>query len=192
MLVVSAAGVQSAGKSTLLNTLFGVNMETSVGCCTRGVNIAIVPSEGDWKVKSDYVMVMDTEGLCNPNLKHFGEWYKRHNNWLASISMLAPNVCCILSNNEDDTLVRDVIAIPMLCYHDARHKLTRAGFNKRNVFFVYNRVNPVDAEKHLNKNRESMIETLKSHMNLAKTLRESGMFGFGELELMIIPNTHTP
>ena len=66
VLVISVAGVQSSGKSTLLNTIFGINLETSVGCCTRGVNMALVPSQGEWQAKSDYILVIDTEGLCNP------------------------------------------------------------------------------------------------------------------------------
>ena len=49
-------------------------MDTSVGCCTRGVNLALVPSQGDWSAKCDYVLIMDTEGICNPNFKE-EPWY---------------------------------------------------------------------------------------------------------------------
>ena len=116
-------------------------METSVGCCTRGVNLALVPSQGEWKAKSDYILIMDTEGICNPNFKE-ELWYDRHNNWLATLSILGTDVCCLLSNNEDDTILRDVLPSAMLAHHKAEDTLTNAGFNKRHIFFVYNRLNP--------------------------------------------------
>ena len=113
-------------------------MDTSVGCCTRGVNLALVPSQGDWNAKSDYILIMDTEGICNPNFKE-EPWYDHHNNWLATLAILGPDVCCLLSNNEDDTLVRNVLPFAMLCHHNAKGTLATAGLNKRQVFFVYNR-----------------------------------------------------
>jgi predicted GTPase len=39
-------GVQSSGKSTLLNTMFGIQMRTSVGQCTRGVNMQLLAVDG--------------------------------------------------------------------------------------------------------------------------------------------------
>ena len=119
VLVISVAGVQSSGKSTLLNTIFGINLETSIGCCTRGVNMALVPSQGEWQAKSDYILVIDTEGLCNPVFTE-EKWYDRHNNWLATLAILSPDVCCLLSNNEDDTIVRTVLPFAMLCHHNAK------------------------------------------------------------------------
>jgi len=87
VIVHSVAGVQSSGKSTLLNTLYGTSMETSVGACTRGINIALIPSEGKWKAKCDFILVMDTEGICNPNF--MGEkWYDFHNNWTAYLVLM--------------------------------------------------------------------------------------------------------
>ncbi len=35
--VLSIAGVQSSGKSTLHNAMFGIRLKTSVARCTRGV-----------------------------------------------------------------------------------------------------------------------------------------------------------
>jgi hypothetical protein len=44
--VLSVMGVQSSGKSTLLNTMFGIQMRTSVGQCTRGVNMQLLAVDG--------------------------------------------------------------------------------------------------------------------------------------------------
>ena len=62
--VLSIMGVQSSGKSTLLNIMFGIQMKTSVGQCTRGVNIQLIPvSERD---EYDYILLLDTEGTRAP------------------------------------------------------------------------------------------------------------------------------
>ena len=41
-LIVSVLGVQSSGKSTLLNSMFGVQFPVSVGRCTRGVYAQLI------------------------------------------------------------------------------------------------------------------------------------------------------
>ena len=98
VLVVSVAGVQSTGKSTLINTMFGCRLRTHMGCCTRGVNMVLVPSTG-WRTCSgdaaDYIILLDTEGICNPIFQH-ETWYKWHNNRLATFAVLAADVCILL------------------------------------------------------------------------------------------------
>ena len=147
-------------------------METSMGGCTRGINIALVPSEGNWEAQCDYVMLMDTEGLCNPN---FAEepWYNHHNNWLAALSILGPDVCCLLSNNEDDTLVRTVLPFAMLSHHNAEDTLAKAGFDERRLFFVYNKVDPSQANDCLKDNRLSMMKTLEEKKKEIKEIKSS-------------------
>lgn len=165
--MTSIAGVQSCGKSTLLNTIFGVNMETSAGCCTRGINLALVRSEG-WNAHFDYVMIMDTEGLCNPNFQQEG-WYDYHNNWLATVATLAANTCLLMSNNEDDTLVRKVLPFAMLSHFNAADTLEKFGFGQRHLFFIYNRTNPEDAERALFQNRftlQKMVEEKREELKI--------------------------
>jgi len=58
--VLSILGVQSSGKSTLLNIMFGVRFRSSAGQCTRGVNIQLI--EVADRTEYDYVLLLDTEG----------------------------------------------------------------------------------------------------------------------------------
>jgi hypothetical protein len=58
--VLSILGVQSSGKSTLLNIMFGVRFRSSAGQCTRGVNIQLIKVED--RNEYDYILLMDTEG----------------------------------------------------------------------------------------------------------------------------------
>ncbi|CAG2247146.1 unnamed protein product [Mytilus edulis] len=66
LLALSILGVQSSGKSTLLNTMFGVQFAVSAGRCTRGVFMQLVKVE-KCSVPVDYIVVFDTEGLRAPN-----------------------------------------------------------------------------------------------------------------------------
>ena len=64
---VSVLGAQSSGKSTLLNTLFGLNFPVSSGRCTRGAYMQLVKVDTSIKemLDCDYFAVIDSEGLMS-------------------------------------------------------------------------------------------------------------------------------
>ncbi|XP_071818405.1 uncharacterized protein [Apostichopus japonicus] len=66
--VISVIGIQSSGKSTLLNSMFGVRFAVSAGRCTRGVFMQLLPIADSLKeeIGRDYIVVIDTEGLKAP------------------------------------------------------------------------------------------------------------------------------
>lgn len=63
---LSVLGVQSSGKSTLLNTMFGLELPVSSGRCTKGVFLYLLPVHRT-DLTFDYVMIFDTEGLSSPD-----------------------------------------------------------------------------------------------------------------------------
>ena len=65
MLVVSVLGVQSSGKSTLLNSMFGVDFCVGAGRCTKGVYAQLLPvqREGGDGFSFEYILLLDTEGI---------------------------------------------------------------------------------------------------------------------------------
>ena len=65
--VISVLGIQSTGKSTLLNTMFGLQFNVSAGRCTRGAFIQLLPVNSN-ELACDYVLIIDTEGLRAPEL----------------------------------------------------------------------------------------------------------------------------
>ena len=81
--VLAVLGIQSSGKSTLLNTLFGLHFNVSAGRCTRGAYIQFLPLDNSLRqeIDCDYVMVVDTEGLRAPELQSEGV---THDNELAT------------------------------------------------------------------------------------------------------------
>eukprot|EP00755_Sulcionema_specki_P010202 Sspe_Gene.45825::Locus_22758_Transcript_1_2_Confidence_0.400_Length_7216::g.45825::m.45825 len=179
VLVESVVGVQSCGKSTLQNALFGCGMRTAEGACTRGINATLVRTELGGE-KYDYVLLLDTEGICNPLFK--GEaWYDWHNNWIATLSILAADACLLMSNNEDHTVVEDVLPFALLCHHNAKRTLQEVGFSRRALFFVFNRINPVGAETHLEENRAALVESLERNKQLLGAMEKEGAGGRGEV-----------
>ncbi|CAN0210923.1 unnamed protein product [Lampetra planeri] len=66
--VISILGLQSSGKSTLLNALFACKFAVSVGRCTRGLFMRLLFLEEKLvkKLKCDAIVLIDTEGLGAP------------------------------------------------------------------------------------------------------------------------------
>ncbi len=63
--VVCVLGIQSTGKSTMLNTTFGVQFNVSAGRCTHGAFMQLLPFDTELQslTRCSYVFIVDTEGL---------------------------------------------------------------------------------------------------------------------------------
>ena len=72
LFVLSVLGLQSSGKSTLLNALFGLQFTVSAGRCTKGAYMQLLKVEETFteELGFDYVLVVDTEGLRAPELNN--------------------------------------------------------------------------------------------------------------------------
>ena len=83
MFVLSVLGIQSSGKSTLLNTMFGLHFNVSAGRCTRGAYTQLLPLNDSLRerIDCDYMLIVDTEGLRAPELQLEGV---KHDNELAT------------------------------------------------------------------------------------------------------------
>lgn len=82
--MISVLGLQSTGKSTLLNTTFGLHFSVSAGRCTRGAFLQLLPIDENLKGKlnCDFLMIVDTEGLRAPELD--SKKARKHDNELAT------------------------------------------------------------------------------------------------------------
>ena len=116
--VLSVLGVQSTGKSTLLNTVFGVRFSVSAGRCTRGAFMQLIPvhSSLQKKVGVDYFLLIDTEGLRAPELEILEG--QEHDNELATFVIGMANLTLINVQGELSGDIHDVL-------HTVVHALLR-------------------------------------------------------------------
>ncbi|KAK2843792.1 hypothetical protein Q7C36_012007 [Tachysurus vachellii] len=112
VLVITVLGVQSSGKSTLLNTMFGVQFAVGSGRCTRGAYMILIPMGEDLKEEllCDFVLLIDTEGLKSPALAQLEDSYE-HDNELATFVIGLSDVTIINIAMENSTEMKDVLQI---------------------------------------------------------------------------------
>ena len=111
--VLSVMGVQSSGKSTLLNTMFGVQLRTSVGQCTRGVNMQLLKVEG--RQEYDYILLLDTEGTRSPEY-HGLPGSEKRDNQMATLSILLADATIIVTPGENDAAIKEILPIVLMAY----------------------------------------------------------------------------
>ncbi|RIB20800.1 hypothetical protein C2G38_2079905 [Gigaspora rosea] len=103
--VISILGLQSSGKSTLLNALFACKFAVSARRCTRGLLMQFLFLEKDLsnKLGVDAFILIDSEGLCAPEKIGDPESEKKDRmlvNFATQISNLT--IINILGNSEEE------------------------------------------------------------------------------------------
>ncbi|XP_041863275.1 interferon-induced very large GTPase 1-like [Melanotaenia boesemani] len=109
--VLSVLGVQSSGKSTMLNAMFGLQFAVSAGRCTKGAYMQLVKLSDEIKndYKFNYVLVVDTEGLRALELA--GNITLHHDNELATFVVGVGNMTLINIFGENPADMQDVLQI---------------------------------------------------------------------------------
>ncbi|XP_028267163.1 interferon-induced very large GTPase 1-like isoform X2 [Parambassis ranga] len=109
--VLSVLGVQSSGKSTMLNAMFGLQFAVSAGRCTRGafMQLVKVSEEIQKDFKFDYILVVDTEGLRALELA--GNTTLHHDNELATFVVGLGNLTLINIFGENPAEMQDVLQV---------------------------------------------------------------------------------
>lgn len=110
--VVTVLGVQSTGKSTLLNTMFGIQFAVSSGRCTRGAFMLLIGVSEEFRseLQCDYILVIDTEGLKSPELAKLANSYE-HDNELATVVVGLSDVTIVNIAMENATEMKDTLQI---------------------------------------------------------------------------------
>ncbi|XP_041760059.1 up-regulator of cell proliferation [Coregonus clupeaformis] len=112
LLVLTVLGVQSTGKSTLLNTMFGVQFPVSSGRCTRGAFMLFLRVGEDMRkdLSCDFILLIDTEGLKSPALAQLDESCERDNE-LATLVIGLSDITIINIAMENSTEMNEVLQI---------------------------------------------------------------------------------
>ncbi|KAM9239940.1 interferon-induced very large GTPase 1-like [Leptosomus discolor] len=114
--VLSVLGIQSTGKSTLLNAMFGLQFNVSAGRCTRGAFMQLI--KVDEKLQQDldfdYMLVVDTEGLRAIEMAN--KQSLNHDNELATFVIGIGNMTLINIFGENPSEMQDVLQISVQAF----------------------------------------------------------------------------
>ncbi|XP_037987994.1 interferon-induced very large GTPase 1-like isoform X1 [Motacilla alba alba] len=114
--VLSVLGIQSTGKSTLLNAMFGLQFNVSAGRCTRGAFMQLIPvgEELQQDLGFDFVLVVDTEGLRAIEMAN--KHSLNHDNESATFVIGVGNLTVINIFGENPSEMQDVLQIAVQAF----------------------------------------------------------------------------
>ncbi|XP_059425903.1 interferon-induced very large GTPase 1-like isoform X2 [Carassius carassius] len=171
--VLSVLGIQSSGKSTMLNAMFGLEFAVSAGRCTRGAFMQLVRvsdemkkqmNSGSDKMKTDsnidYILVVDTEGLRALELA--GRTTRHHDNELATFVVGLGNLTLINIFGENPSEMQDILQIVVQAF--LRMKKVRLN---PSCVFVHQNVSDITAGDKNMEGRRRLQETLDEMTKLA-------------------------
>ncbi|XP_077058243.1 interferon-induced very large GTPase 1-like [Siphateles boraxobius] len=160
--VLSVLGIQSSGKSTMLNAMFGLQFAVSAGRCTRGAFMQLVRVSDEMKTQMnfDYILVVDTEGLRALELA--GRSTRHHDNELATFVVGLGNLTLINIFGENLSELQDILQIVVQAF--LRMKTVK--LSPRCVF-VHQNISDVTAREKNMEGRRRLQETLDEMTKLA-------------------------
>ncbi|XP_067235451.1 interferon-induced very large GTPase 1-like isoform X2 [Chanodichthys erythropterus] len=160
--VLSVLGIQSSGKSTMLNAMFGLEFAVSAGRRTRGAFMQLVKVSDEMKTQMnfDYILVVDTEGLRAVELT--GGSTRDHDNELATFVVGLGNLTLINIFGENPSEMQDILQIVVRAFL----RIRKVRLNPSCVF-VHQNVSDVTAGERNMEGRRRLQEKLDEMTKLA-------------------------
>ncbi|XP_034624066.1 up-regulator of cell proliferation-like [Trachemys scripta elegans] len=156
MLVLTVLGGQSTGKSTLLNTMFGLQFAVSSGRCMRGAFMSLIKVAENFQQElgCDFILVIDTEGLKAPELAKLEDSYQ-HDSELATLVVGLSDITIVNLAMENATKMQDVLQIVV-------HAFLRMEETEHMPIcqFVHQNVNDVAAYEQNMRDKKYLVEQL--------------------------------
>ncbi|XP_032900534.1 interferon-induced very large GTPase 1-like [Amblyraja radiata] len=166
--VLTVIGVQSTGKSTLLNTMFCLRFAVSSGRCTRGAYMQLMKVTGSLaeELGCDFILVIDTEGLRAPELATLTDSYE-HDNELATFVVGLSNITLVNIGMENIAEMKDILQIVI-------HSLLRMKLmgKRPKCIFIHQNVGDVSAHDHNLRGRQKLLEQLDKMTEAAAKLEK--------------------
>ncbi|KAG1928644.1 interferon-induced very large GTPase 1-like [Pimephales promelas] len=153
--VLSVLGLQSSGKSTMLNAMFGLQFAVSAGRCTRGAFMQLIKVSDEMKTQMnfDYILVVDTEGLRALELT--GRSTRHHDNELATFVVGLGNLTLINISGENPSEMQDILQIVVQAFL----RMKKVNLSPSCVF-VHQNVSDVTAGEKNMDGRRRLLEKL--------------------------------
>ncbi|PIK43881.1 putative interferon-induced very large GTPase 1-like [Apostichopus japonicus] len=172
--VISVLGIQSSGKSTLMNSLFGVRFAVSAGRCTRGAFLQLLPVARSLRnvVQCDFIAIVDTEGLRAPEKRELKKSTTQDNE-LATFALCISDLTLI--NIGGQTMGEDMTnVLQIAAYAFIRMKEVNLNAECR---IIQQFVADVTAEEQNEAAMQSIISTLNEAISeAAKTEGKSHLY----------------
>ncbi|OCT79152.1 interferon-induced very large GTPase 1 [Xenopus laevis] len=184
LFVLSVLGIQSTGKSTLLNAMFGLEFAVSAGRCTRGAFMQLVKVDEHLRKETnfDFVLVIDTEGLRAMELSN--ETTLNHNNELATFVIGLGNITLINLYGENPSEMQDILQIAVQAFLRMKSVNLRPG-----CLFVHQNVGEITAaEKNMEGQRRLQVK-LDEMTQIAAEQEHSDITCFNDV-IKFDVNTH--
>ncbi|CAM4680379.1 unnamed protein product [Lepidochelys kempii] len=168
MVVITVLGVQSTGKSTLLNTMFGLQFAVSSDRCTRGAFMTLIKvTEAVQELLGcDFILVIDTEGLKAPELTALEDSYQ-HDNELATLVIGLSDITIVNMAMENATEMKDVLQIVVHAFL----RMEEIG-KQPNCQFVHQNVSDVSAHDQNMRDRKHLLEQLNEMTKAAARMEK--------------------
>ncbi|XP_077303276.1 up-regulator of cell proliferation-like [Lithobates pipiens] len=176
--VITVLGMQSTGKSTLLNTMFGLQFPVASGRCTRGAFMTLLNVKEDFQEKlgCHFILVIDTEGLKAPELASLEDSYE-HDNELATLVAGLSDITIVNMAMENTAEMKDVLQIVVHAFL----RMKEIGL-KPNCQFVHQNVSDVSANDQNMRHRKLLLEKLDEMTKLAaKMEKKYGISNFNDV-----------
>ncbi|XP_031749401.1 interferon-induced very large GTPase 1-like isoform X1 [Xenopus tropicalis] len=172
MRVITVLGVQSTGKSTLLNTMFGLQFSVSSGRCTRGAFLTLIKVKKDFlkNLGCEFILVIDTEGLKAPELASLEGSYE-HDNELATLVVGLSDITIINMAMENTAEMKDTLQIVVHAFL----RMKQIG-KKPNCQFVHQNVSDVSADDNNMRDRKKLLEQLDEMTRTAANMEKKNGF----------------
>ncbi|XP_069493951.1 interferon-induced very large GTPase 1-like [Ambystoma mexicanum] len=165
LFVLSVLGIQSTGKSTLLNTMFGLKFAVSAGRCTRGAFMQLVKVDENQSqdLGFDFILVVDTEGLRAIELANKSTL--NHDNELATFVIGLGNMTLINIFGENPSEIQDILQIAVQAFLRMKQvKLSpRCLFVHQNVGDLAARDKNMEGRRRLQEKLDEMAQTAALH-----------------------------
>ncbi|XP_056327655.1 LOW QUALITY PROTEIN: interferon-induced very large GTPase 1-like [Danio aesculapii] len=174
--VLSVLGIQSSGKSTMLNAMFGLQFAVSAGRCTRGAFMQLVRVSEEMKtwLEFDYILVVDTEGLRALELA--GRSTRNHDNEMATFVVGLGNMTLINIFGENTAEMQDILQIVVQAFM----RMKKINVNP-SCMFVHQNVSDVTAGEKNMEGRRRLQEKLDEMTKLAAKEEDCNTEFFSEV-----------
>ncbi|KAM3921573.1 up-regulator of cell proliferation-like [Leptodactylus fuscus] len=168
MRVITALGVQSTGKSTLLNTMFGLQFPVASGRCTQGAYMTLIKVKENFmkELGCHFLLVIDPEGLKAPELASLEDSFE-HDNELATLVVGLSDVTIINIAMENPSDMNDVLQIVIHAFI----RMKEVG-KKPKCHFVHQNVSDISAPEKNKGDQQKLMEKLNEMTRLAAEMEK--------------------